>query len=100
VLEKKSGEIIVSFHINNDTCGAAGIPGVANQQARKETAMAKCEVCGKAIQIGNNVSHSNKKTKKIWHANVKRIKVLEDNRAVRKYVCTRCIRSGKVLKAV
>ncbi len=62
--------------------------------------MAKCDVCGKAIQIGNNVSHSNKKTKKIWHANVKRIRVLEDNRAVRKYVCTRCIRSGKVLKAV
>ena len=63
-------------------------------------AMAKCEVCGKAIQIGNNVSHSNKKTKKIWRPNVKKIKVLEDNRATRKYVCTRCIRSGKVMKAV
>lgn len=62
--------------------------------------MAKCEVCGKSIQIGNNVSHSNKKTKKIWKANIKKIRVLENSRPVRKYVCTRCIRSGKVLKAV
>jgi large subunit ribosomal protein L28 len=62
--------------------------------------MAKCEICGKAIQIGNNVSHSNKKTKKIWQPNVKRIKVLENKRPVRRYVCTRCIRSGKVVKAI
>ena len=62
--------------------------------------MAKCDVCGKSIQIGNNVSHSNKKTKKIWHANIKKIRVLENKRPVRKYVCTRCIRSGAVTKAV
>jgi large subunit ribosomal protein L28 len=66
----------------------------------KEKVMAKCEVCGKAIQIGNSVSHSNKKSKKIWHSNIKKIRVLEDNHSVRKYVCTRCIRSGKVLKAI
>jgi large subunit ribosomal protein L28 len=35
--------------------------------------MAKCEVCGKAIQIGNNVSHSNKKSKKTWHPNIKKL---------------------------
>ncbi len=62
--------------------------------------MAKCEVCGKSIQIGNNVSHSNKKSKKIWKSNIKKIRVLENSKSVRKYVCTRCIRSGKVLKAV
>jgi len=62
--------------------------------------MAKCEVCGKSIQIGNSVSHSNKKSKKIWRPNVKRITVMENNRQVRKYVCTRCIRTGKIRKAV
>lgn len=62
--------------------------------------MAKCEICGKSIQVGNNVSHSNKKSKTVWRPNVKRIKVLEDNRTTRKYVCTRCIRSGKVQKAI
>jgi len=66
----------------------------------EEKAMAKCEICGKSVQFGNNVSHSNKKTAKIWYPNVKKIRVLDNNRVVKKYVCTRCIRSGKVAKAV
>jgi large subunit ribosomal protein L28 len=67
---------------------------------RRNTAMAKCEICGKSIQIGNSVSHSNKKTRKIWRPNVKLVRVLENKRPVKKYVCTRCIRSGKIQKAV
>lgn len=62
--------------------------------------MAKCEVCGKAIQIGNSVSHSNAKTRKIWKPNIKRVRVLDKGRVTKKYVCTRCIRSGYVQKAV
>ncbi len=62
--------------------------------------MAKCEVCGKAVLFGHNVSHSNKKTKKVWHPNVQKIRVVEGNKVVRKNVCTRCIRSGAVRKAI
>jgi large subunit ribosomal protein L28 len=62
--------------------------------------MAKCEVCGKSVQFGHNVSHSNKKTRKIWKPNVKLLRVLENGRVLRKYVCTRCIRTGSVKKAV
>ncbi|HPK46164.1 MAG TPA: 50S ribosomal protein L28 [Spirochaetota bacterium] len=62
--------------------------------------MAKCEVCGKSILFGHNVSHSNKKTGKIWHANVQKVRVVEGNKVVRKNVCTRCIRSGAVRKAI
>ena len=62
--------------------------------------MAKCEICGKSVQFGNNVSHSNKKTRKMWRPNVKRIRVMEAGSVKRKYACTRCIRSGKVVKAV
>ncbi|MDY6933631.1 MAG: 50S ribosomal protein L28 [Spirochaetota bacterium] len=62
--------------------------------------MSKCEICGKSVQFGNNVSHSNRKTRKIWRPNVKRIRVLENGRALRKHVCTRCIRSGKIVKAI
>ncbi len=62
--------------------------------------MAKCDVCGKTIQIGNSVSHSNKKTKKIWRPNIKKVRVLENNRPVRRNICTRCLRSGKVAKAI
>jgi len=62
--------------------------------------MAKCEVCGKSVQFGHNVSHSNKKTPKMWKPNIKRLRVMENGRMLRKYVCTRCIRSGLVTKAV
>lgn len=62
--------------------------------------MAKCEICGKSVQFGNNVSHSNKKTRRMWKPNIRRVRVMDNGRAMKKYVCTRCIRSGKIVKAV
>lgn len=63
--------------------------------------MAKyCEVCNKGIMSGNNVSHSHKKTKRKWAPNVKRVTVVENGSPQKKYVCTRCLRSGKVQRAV
>jgi len=62
--------------------------------------MAKCEICGKGVQFGCNVSHSNAKVNKMWKANVKKIRLLVNNRAVRTNVCTRCIRTGNIVKAV
>jgi large subunit ribosomal protein L28 len=66
----------------------------------RDSVMAKCDVCGKSVQFGNNVSHSKRRTSKIWKPNVKKLRVLENNRKVRKYVCTRCIRTGCIVKAV
>jgi len=63
--------------------------------------MAKvCEVCKKGTMSGNIVSHSHHNTKRSWAPNVQRIRVLEDGIVARKYVCNRCIRSGKVQKAL
>lgn len=63
--------------------------------------MAKaCEVCKKGTMSGNIVSHSHHNTKRSWAPNVQKIRVLADGTVVRKYVCTRCIRSGKVQKAL
>lgn len=62
--------------------------------------MAKyCEVCKKGTMSGNIVSHSHHNTRRSWAPNVQRVRVLENGTAVRKYVCTRCIRSGKIEKA-
>jgi large subunit ribosomal protein L28 len=55
--------------------------------------MAKCEVCGKGPQFGHNVSHSNRRTKRQFKANIQRVSVMENGRLVRKYMCTRCIRT-------
>ncbi len=59
-----------------------------------------CEVCGKKTRTGMNVSHSHLKTKRKWKPNVQRVRVVEDGRTTRKNVCTRCLRSGKVNRAI
>jgi large subunit ribosomal protein L28 len=62
--------------------------------------MASCAVCGKERAIGNNVSHANNKTKKLVKPNLQRMRVETKKGVKRIYVCTRCLRSGLVKKAV
>ena len=59
-----------------------------------------CEICGKGPSFGHNVSHANNKTRRVWYPNLQRVRVLKNNNVVRMRMCTRCIRSGKVAKAV
>ena len=58
-----------------------------------------CEVCGKGIMSGNNVSHSNRHTKAAWKPNVQTVRAIVDGEVKRLNVCTRCLRSGKVTRA-
>ena len=61
----------------------------------------KCDVCGKGPQFGNNVSHANNKTRRRFNPNLQKIRVQTSNGGVkRQKVCTRCIKSGKIVKAV
>lgn len=59
----------------------------------------KCENCGKIPQSGNNVSHSNIKTKRRFVPNLQTVRHQTLEGTVRKLtLCTRCIRSGAVTK--
>jgi large subunit ribosomal protein L28 len=60
----------------------------------------KCDICGKRRRVANNVSHSNIKTKRVQRPNLHRIKAMVEGRKIRIRVCTRCLRSGKVVKAI
>lgn len=60
----------------------------------------KCEICGKGQVSGNNVSHSIRRTRRKWNANIQPVKVDENGTVRRISVCTRCLRSGKVSRAV
>ena len=62
--------------------------------------MASCAVCGKKKIIGHNVSHANNKTKREIMPNLQRLRVITNNGVKRLYVCTRCLRSNKVKKAI
>jgi large subunit ribosomal protein L28 len=57
-----------------------------------------CEFCGKGPGVGNNVSHANNKTRRRFLPNLKRVRARVGEAVRRIRVCTRCIRSGKVIK--
>ncbi len=62
--------------------------------------MAKvCEICGKGRMAGNNVSHANNKTKTTWQVNLQSVRAVVNGAVKKIKVCTRCIRSGAVVKA-
>ena len=58
-----------------------------------------CDLCGKKPSVGNNVSHANNRTKRMWRPNLQRVHATVDGTVRRILACTRCIRSGKVVKA-
>lgn len=60
----------------------------------------RCAVCGKGPTTGNNVSHSNKKTKRRWIPNLQSIKTIIEGAVQRVRVCTQCIKSNKIKRAV
>ncbi|MBQ4601399.1 MAG: 50S ribosomal protein L28 [Clostridia bacterium] len=62
--------------------------------------MAKCSVCGKGVTFGQNVSHSNRKTNRMWKPNIRKVKANVNGTVKTVAVCSRCLRSGKVNRAV
>jgi large subunit ribosomal protein L28 len=59
-----------------------------------------CEICNKRRQSGNNVSHANNKTKRVFNPNLQSVKALINGAPKYIRVCTRCLRSGFVKKSV
>lgn len=62
--------------------------------------MAKCVVCDKSVTFGKKYSHSHIRTNREWKPNVQRVKVLINGTPQKAYVCTRCLRSGKIERAL
>jgi large subunit ribosomal protein L28 len=59
-----------------------------------------CAICGKKPGFGNNRSHSMVATKRRFDPNLQRVRVLLKGSPTRAYVCTRCLKGGKVTKAI
>ncbi len=60
----------------------------------------RCEICGKGPMVGHNVSHAHNLTKRRWLPNLQRVRAVIDGQVKRIRVCTQCIKSGRVVKAV
>ena len=62
--------------------------------------MARCAICDKGAHFGNNVSHSHRRSNKMWKSNIKHVTVNVNGANKKMYVCAACLRSGKVVRAV
>jgi large subunit ribosomal protein L28 len=60
----------------------------------------RCHVCGKGPMFGQNVSHANNVTKRIFNPNLQRVRAMVEGQVKNVNVCTRCLRGGKITKAV
>ena len=60
----------------------------------------KCQICDKTSDHGNSRSHSNIATKRTRKPNIQHVRALIGGVPKRIYVCTRCLRSGKVQRSI
>ncbi len=60
----------------------------------------QCYICEKAPVFGRNISHAHNVTSRKFNPNLQSVRILEKGSVKRVRVCTRCLRSGKVQKAV
>jgi len=62
----------------------------------------KCVICAKKSKSGNTVSHSMNSTKRLFKANLQKINLIhpKTGKKVKDYVCTKCLKAGKVTKAL
>lgn len=66
--------------------------------------MAKCEICQKSMLTGHRISINrsqvSRRANKTWKANVRKVKIIENGTVKSVNVCARCVRAGKVTRAI
>ncbi len=66
--------------------------------------MAKCAICGKETSFGKQLSvtrsHISKRTTRTVKPNLRTVKAIINGEVKRVSVCSKCLRSGKVKRAV
>ena len=59
-----------------------------------------CDICNKGPVFGHGRSHSNKATPKKWKPNLQHVKAKTPTGVKMIWACTRCLRSGRVVKVL
>lgn len=60
----------------------------------------RCDVCGKGYLAGNRVSHAHNVSHRRWYPNLRNVRAIVSGHVERLKVCTRCLRSDRIRKAV
>ena len=82
IFSDKAGMIIYEISFTNFARGGVNMSKV-------------CNICGKGQTTGNNVSHSNRKTRRTFKANVQKVSYVENGKETKGYVCTRCLKKAE-----
>jgi large subunit ribosomal protein L28 len=89
-LDASSGALLYCFF---------GFGPVFGSQGGRFVMAQRCDVCGKGPQFGNRVSHAHNVTHRRFNPNLQTVRAVVGKGTHRKLkVCTRCLRSGKVVK--
>lgn len=59
----------------------------------------RCDICGKGPVVGRKVSHAHNVTARRFEPNLQSVRAQVNGATKRMRVCTRCIRSQKIVKA-
>jgi large subunit ribosomal protein L28 len=59
----------------------------------------RCEICGKGPAFGRQVSHAHNVSARRFEPNLQTVRAVVNGGVKRMKVCTRCLRSNKVVKA-
>jgi large subunit ribosomal protein L28 len=59
----------------------------------------RCEICGKGPVVGRTVSHAHNVRPRRFEPNLQTVRAIVSGASKRIRVCTRCLRSRKVVKA-
>ena len=66
--------------------------------------MAKCEICEKTLSHGNKISiarsHVSRRATRTFKPNLRTVKANVNGTPKKMKVCTRCLKSGKVERAI
>ena len=62
--------------------------------------MARCEICDKDTTFSKTVSHSHRRTNRAEKDNIQTVRADVDGTVKKFNVCTRCLKSGKVERAI
>ena len=61
---------------------------------------AVCDICGRSPSFGMKVSHSHRRSPRRWNPNIQKVRAVVNGTPRRLHVCTKCIKGGKVQRAV